>query len=209
MADTTKANVILIAPELAEQLESVAKVISVTPTVQNSKAYTIIINGLVAETFTYTSDSNATISEIISGLISAMSTSTLVNATNGITTLLLTAKTAGVDFTIVITANLAQTTTVDNYDGSNDLWTLLFADAIAEITDTDYSTDEEKAQRYYLAHMLTKHFSYGQAANLTSEKVGDVQINYGSNDGINDYKSTKYGNVFYALYLQHRRVRFI
>ena len=83
----------------ADQLTT-AKSVRVTPTVQNTAAYTITLNGTA---YTYTSDSSATAAEITAGL-KAIVTATGFTVTDNHGTLDISKATT---FAIVVTSNLA------------------------------------------------------------------------------------------------------
>jgi hypothetical protein len=82
----------------------VAQVETITPTAVNLTLYTVTVNGVA---YTYTSDGTATAAEIVTGFITAINGGQSAVTASGTTTLILTAATAGVSFTVTIGANLA------------------------------------------------------------------------------------------------------
>lgn len=91
----------------------VEQVTTITPTAVNSTDYIVTINGTP---YSYESDSSATVSEIVAGLLA------LINAdpaapcvATGSTTLILTALVAGAGFTVTLNANMTQAPTTLNY----------------------------------------------------------------------------------------------
>lgn len=90
--------------------DGTAQVATLTPTAVNSTQYWVDVNGVV---YSYVSDSSATATEIVTGFKTAMSADPLVNAT-GTTTLILTAKTAGLPFNVTADPNMAIVATQAN-----------------------------------------------------------------------------------------------
>ena len=90
----------------------IAQVDEVTvATVANSTDYTVTINGTA---FTYTSSTNATSGEIVSGLISAINGGSEPVTASGTTTLILTADVAGTAFSDSVSTNLSVSTITEN-----------------------------------------------------------------------------------------------
>lgn len=76
------------------------QIYDLTPTAGNVRVYTVTINGV---TFSYTSDSSATVAEIVTGLTTAINAgSEPVTATDGTTKLTLTSDVAGAYFTLEV-----------------------------------------------------------------------------------------------------------
>jgi len=84
----------------------VAQVETITPTNQDNFSYTVTINGVVS---TFTTTTGGTPTSITTGLAAAINAQVpaLPVVTSGTTTLILTAATAGVAFTIGVSAHLA------------------------------------------------------------------------------------------------------
>ena len=91
-----------------------AQVDTVVPTVLNSTLYTVTINGTI---FDYTSDIDATATEIVGGLVTAI-TGVGVTGTNVGDELILTADVAGTPFTVSTSAELSASTTTPNIVGA-------------------------------------------------------------------------------------------
>lgn len=97
----------------------VAQVETLTPTVQNSVLYRVSIDGVDYE---YTSDSDATASEIVAGLLALINGDTNCKMTaTGTTTLILTADNAGEAHTVSATGNLAIAHTTPNHGVVEDI----------------------------------------------------------------------------------------
>lgn len=89
-----------------------AKVVTVTPTAVNSATYTVTIKGTA---YQYIADSATTPAEIVTGLSAVVNAhSDCLAAATGTTTLILTAKVPGVDFSVSVGANLAAVVTTVN-----------------------------------------------------------------------------------------------
>ena len=148
---TSTSNVYKAASRFFEQSIAVDKIIigrrhipSVvyTPTVANDAVYTLKINGY---TVTYTSDSNATAAEIVTGLKAAISAETNITGITvgaATTTLDLSVTASGGDWsTYAVTSNLVGVngsvvetwgTTIDAVRAVNDEWFFLTADTRVE-----------------------------------------------------------------------------
>ena len=212
MANTTKANVLLIASNLAQKQSDEVTVSSV----ENDTLYTVTIN---SNAYTYTSDADATEAEIITGLTTAINAGAdLVTATDGTTKITLLAEYAGRAYTLVVDSNLATTSIAEESTLPDDVWILFLADVVLSIS-TDIVPEEyqELIQRYLLAHKLTEYSNTG-TSNTTGgpvkrERVGDVEREYGVSSGSTSaemaFGSTKYGLEFMRLYKKYRYVRFI
>lgn len=99
----------------------VAQIDTITPTAVNSTLYKVTIDGV---DYSYTSDSSATVSEIVAGLIALINADSAVAAiASGSSTLILTAKVAGAGFTTSINAspNMVLVLTTANHSIANDI----------------------------------------------------------------------------------------
>lgn len=87
---------------------------------QNNAVYTVTIDGVP---YTLTSDGTATEAEIHGGLLTLINADAACKATasGGTTDLVLTAKQAGIGFSVALTANLQQTATTANVGVQTDL----------------------------------------------------------------------------------------
>lgn len=107
---------------------AVAQVITFTPTVLDNTLYTVTINGTL---HSYTSDSDATASEIVAALIAAINggaQSSKVTA-SGTTTLIVTADNAGEPFTYESTVNLVSVVTTANNGIQEDILAVMAANS--------------------------------------------------------------------------------
>lgn len=98
---------------------------------------------------------------------------------------------------------------------SDDLFTLVLADAALEFTDDEFvdadSNDrEEIIQRYWVAHNLTllNRSSLGSGA-IKKEKVHHVEIEYSTVFNDSELLSTRYGAIFKKYYYKYRQLRVI
>ena len=101
-------------------------------------------------------------------------------------------------------------TAVDLPFAGDTLFSLILADAIIEITEERYDTEEERAQRYLIAHILTlaniDPENVDNDSNIIKAAVGDVQYERGSGSGTaleEFYAQTSYGLIFYQIWLRH------
>jgi len=94
--------------KIARHIALVAQVSTHTPNVssQTVQAFTVTINGTL---FSFTSDSDPTAAEVVTGLISLINAGTEPVTASGTTTLILTADNAGQPFTIANSANMPAT----------------------------------------------------------------------------------------------------
>ena len=211
MANTTKANVLLIAPELSTYISNVAQVYRISVnTVSNAQLYSITIN---SRTASYTSDATATAVEIVAGLISAIEANSILNAfvscLNALDgTFTITAKTAGTAYTISVSSKLTATSLTANYNGDG-LFNLILKDVEEEITTYTVNTEtQEKAQRYLMAHLLTVHYS-GIQGNVKSESVGRASVTYMGGDMFDPdmLSRTRYGAEFWRIWKRNRSLQ--
>jgi hypothetical protein len=79
---------------IGKRTAAVAQIVTMTPNVLNTQAYTVTINGIA---YTFTSSGSATAATIVTGLKAAITDTTVT--TSGSTTLIITANVAGTPFT--------------------------------------------------------------------------------------------------------------
>lgn len=217
MADTTKAKVLLLAPELTEYTENFKQVTSFfVSDVIDSEDYTITIN---STDFTINSGVSATAVSIAAALTAAVNAGAEpVTADdddeNG--SFLVMADVAGTPFTVRSDNNITHSDLVENWNGE-DIFDMMLADVILEVKESRYFNEEERAQRYLCAHLFTKIKEIkdnpnAAVAGLQREKVGDVEnwfglpmYEYAKGSG---YNTTKYGQVFIGI-KQRYSMRFI
>jgi len=93
----------------------------------------------------------------------------------------------------------------------DDLWTMILEDVALQVTYSAYGVNEERAQRYLAAHLLTLHLQAqsglaGASGGLTETKTGDVSAKYGNvMSALNDvsrYDMTSYGRQFKLIQMR-------
>ncbi len=89
---------------IGKRTTKVAQVVTVTPTAVNTFTYVVTINGVE---FQFISDADATVSEIVAGLIASINGGSEPVTASGTTTLILTSDVAGNSFSYILGANLA------------------------------------------------------------------------------------------------------
>ena len=91
--------------------------------------------------------------------------------------------------------------------GFDDLYELLAADVRAEITEAIYGSQQERAQRYMVAHLATLSgvslsVPPNAAGPIEVQKVGDVWATYKASaitDGVTRLDETRYGRIFTTI----------
>jgi len=88
-------------------------------------------------------------------------------------------------------------------DISDDTWTIILSDVSASVTYSIYGAQQERAQRYLAAHLLTLSIdsplrSSGASGPITSEKTSEVSVNYAQSKRKrqSQYDETSYGRIF-------------
>ncbi len=106
--------------KVGRRLSTVAQVKTFTPvtSTQAIQHYIVTLNGVV---FDFTSDSDPTAAEVVTGLIALINAGTEPVTASGTTTLILTADTAGIGFSATGSANLTGVATTANVGVSTDL----------------------------------------------------------------------------------------
>lgn len=87
---------------------------------------------------------------------------------------------------------------------NGDLVDLILADVASEVKSDVFGSKQEQGQRYLAAHYLSLADSGASGGNsgasgpVEMEKVGDVQVKYGSSNLMDAtrYDETKYGRLF-------------
>jgi len=82
-------------------------------------------------------------------------------------------------------------------------WTIILADVAAAVTYSIYGAQQERAQRYLAAHLLTLSAnvplrSPGASGPVTSEKTSEVGVSYAQSKSKRQtqYDETSYGRIF-------------
>lgn len=86
------------------------------------------------------------------------------------------------------------------------LWDILLEDAEDIINEDTFKAEINRAQRYFMAHMLTMHKDGNADAGVSSQAVGSVSVSYAT--PTNEYSKTRYGAIYYRIYLDNRRIKF-
>jgi len=217
MADTTKEKVLLLAPELTGVASNIKQVsFFFILDVIDSEDYTVTINSTDFTVNSGVSATAASIANLLTTAINAGAEPVTADDDDEDGSFLVTANVAGTAFTIEVDNNINASSISDNWNGE-ELFDMILADAILEIKESRYYNEEERAQRYLCAHLLTKvndikNNPNAYTAGLQREKVGDVENWYGlpmyeyaKGSG---YNTTKYGEVFVGI-KQRYSMRFI
>jgi len=82
-------------------------------------------------------------------------------------------------------------------------WNVIIADVITAVTYSIYGAQQERAQRYLAAHLLTLSAnvplrSPGASGPVTSEKTSEVGVSYAQSKSRRQtqYDETSYGRIF-------------
>lgn len=208
MSNTTKTNVLLIAPELVSKVNNTPlSVLFSIVTVADNTLYYIAVNGTQ---YSYTSGVGATAEQIASGLYDAILSTAVTKINNGNGTFLLTAANPPISFTYAFNDKISSTVVQESYPG-DDLFNLILADVILVCTEEMFGTEQERAQRYLTAHILTVSSDESNSAPLNAARwdiVGDVQYRTGASmimatPDQNIFSSTKYGEIYWDIYKRH------
>ena len=148
---------------------AIAQVVTTTPTnlAAGIKQYTQTINGV---SYTFTSDATPTAAEVVTGLIALINADTGCAATaSGTTTLILTAKVAGTEFTYSVNANLTAVLTTANtpYVG---LWALVSVNSSSASPITSVVT--VVANQWYRLRAVIKSDGTGVYVYVDNNYVG-------------------------------------
>lgn len=216
MANTTKERILAIAPELATKIQDVLKQQTiVVGTVADDTTYTININSISYEVV---SGTGATVEEIIAAFEVLLISIPDVAITFVGTTIYVTGTADAISFTIIVSDNLTLTTVQEAKD-NNTLFEIILEDVITQVTElapVRFEEEQERAQRYLAAHLLTLTNTDPDSGDLgkdfNKEYVGDVQYHYESRElrSMEEafFMRTPYGEIFYDIY-KRRYFRFI
>lgn len=151
---------------IGRRTAAVAQVITFTPTpVANATLYTVTINGTL---HSYTSDADATASEIVAGLLALINAGAQASkvTASGTTTLIVTSDTAGTPFTYASTANMVAVVTTANNGVVEDI------QAVQDENDDWYGlvlTSKVKAEILLAAGYIETQFKIFMAASEDSD----------------------------------------
>jgi hypothetical protein len=216
MANTTKERILAIAPELATKIQDVLKQQTiVVGTVADDTTYTININSISYEVV---SGTGATVEEIISAFEALLIDIPDVVITFVGTTIYVTGTPDAISFTAIVSDNLTLATVQEAKD-NNTLFEIILEDVITQVTElapVRFEEEQERAQRYLAAHLLTLTNIDPDSGDLgkdfNKEYVGDVQYHYESRElrSMEEafFMRTPYGEIFYDIY-KRRYFRFI
>jgi hypothetical protein len=177
----------IFATELMEQSPSpktfavskftaaVAQVDTITPSAVNNHAYKVTIDGV---DYTYTSDSSATVSEIVTGLLALINAdSNAACAATGTTTVILTAKVAGVGFTTSINAdaNMSLAHTTANHSIAQDIAaTQAVDDSWYGVLVTSHVTSDIQQVAAYVESQLKVYGTSSSDSGIISTSTTDL-----------------------------------
>lgn len=206
MATTTKENVLAIAPELASKVNSYNQQITLSfddPT--PGFEYVVAVAGIV---YSFSAVSTNTVEDVVAHFNNELTTAgfSCVSSENKLVV-------TGVDYTpfnyVVSTGvSAAEDVVAVNNDTR---FNLLLNDVELQVTEKDpfrFGVEQERAQRYLLAHLLTlatsgeddDSSSYG---DIKKETIGDISYTYATPSSYTTpeeyYNSTVYGRVFYSI----------
>ncbi len=154
---------------------AVAQVETITPTAVNSTAYKVTINGTE---YSYTSDADATVSEIVAGLIALINADTQRVTASGTTTLVLTADNAGEGFEVSVGSNLAIAHTTANVGIASDIlnyadldsdWYALLATATDDTTVREVARTIEAMQKIAVVRRTDSAIKTSSTTDIASE----------------------------------------
>jgi len=132
---------------IGKRLAKVAQVVTITPTPQDNFEYAVTLRGV---TYTYTSGTGESASDIVTGLNAAITASGI--AKSGTTTLILTSQVAGFGFSFAVGSNLSAVLTTPNQGVQEDILQIIDSSPVGDdwyallLTSRD-STDIELAAR--------------------------------------------------------------
>lgn len=220
MANTNKDNVLTLAPELTTFIQNTREIINITiNTAEDDRDYTITIDDI---DYTIDSGAGATVSSIATALKAKIDLASLgLNIVDNLDgTLAITSENSGIRFDINSDIDQYITVELDTIAGlGSNLLRLIMYDVQAECTYQIYKDEQERAQRYLAAHLLTVLYQISSGAssssstpsgNIIREKVGDVETWYSDagfsvklNGSEFDLMSTTYGRVFLGIQKRH------
>lgn len=217
MANTTKERVLLIAPELATKINNVYQKTQIAiVSFDEGLDFEIMVNDYTAF---FTSDSTTTKNDVLPILMDLLN-----NNLEGITAymegelLSLEGSDDHITFYVAVNATLSNTIITEGKDNDS-LFQLVLEDIIIQVTEEDpvrFREEQERAQRYLVAHLLTlinmDPNDLAFAKPIVKEYVGDVQYHYESRalKSMDEafFLTTPYGEVFYDIY-KRRYFRFL
>lgn len=216
MANTTKENVLLIAPELAVKINDILQQNSITISeVLADTEYKLILNEVEYSIISGNPTSEADILLALLGLIESLPE---ISAHISNTSIIIDGTAEFISFSLEVSDNLVNTINRGAKD-NNSLFELILTDVITQVTELDpvrFKEEQERAQRYLVAHLLTLINVDPNAGDITTpfnkEYVGDVQYHYDSmalrsmDEAF--FMRTPYGEVFYDIY-KRRYFRFL
>jgi len=217
MADTSKENILTIAPELTSFVSNTRQSTTLTvSTAQDSRDYTVAIDGVE---YSANSGVGATVISIATALYNAISAAALAHietVDNGDGTLTIRAYDAGIRFDINTDTDPFMSVSIDTAAQlGHNLLQLILEDVRQECQYARYRDEQERAQRYLAAHLLTVLYdtgisTSGTAGDIIREKVGDVETWYsdgGTSTSLStsdsDLKNSKYGRTFMSIRARH------
>lgn len=216
LENTTLERVLIIAPELRAKVTNIAQINDIEVfDAQYETEYTVTLNDIVIEIISPAEGESENLKEEIIQLIYDELEDEEVLIENNVSSIRLKAVEPGQAFYLSVSDNLTLNNVTSNYNGQ-ELFELLLEDVILQVTELNFKSEMERAQRYLLAHLLTltnvDSEEEPDASDIIQETVGDISYRYGSIDysKLDDifYGKTPYGVVFYEIMLR-RWFRFI
>ena len=198
MANTTVANVLAVAPDLASSY--VPQVSAITITAANLKA-TATVDGVAysANAAGATKTRTEIATELAQVINAALYTKLVAVAALEVVTL--TALLPGYGFTAVGTLNCTVATSVVN----SAVFELVLADVARQVSYDVYGPNQEEAQRYLAAHILVSMLPGDEGATsgaVKSEKVGGVSVSYSDSGNYVHADVTRYDTTVYGMRFQ-------
>ena len=87
-----------------------------------------------------------------------------------------------------------------------ELWDILWEDVEEQVNEDNMVGEVERCQRYFMAHLLTRHAEQTIAAGASSQTVDRVSVTYAN--PLDDLTLTRYGLLAREIWLRNRRIRY-
>lgn len=218
MSNTTKENVLLIASQLETFVRNTRQLVLLTVDIAaDSREYTVNVDNVPS---TVTSGVGATLETIRDLLLAKLISdySTIEFAASSTDKITASPKDSNTYVNIDSDTDLYITTTVEQIARRGELLFDLVLDDVAIVcTEEWFRTEQERAQRYLAAHILTVLKDAGfnpanarSAGDIIKERVDEVELWYSDGAannvvslGDSDLLSTPFGKVFLEIRSRH------
>lgn len=204
---TTKAEVLLIAPELSSVVNGTSQKTRVY--IQSLADNIIEINDTE---YIYDVQIDDTVEDIMIGLVALIAADPLAIVTT-VNTHVETDDTCYLDlrgvYNDVYTVSKPAVTLVTEEAVPTLLWDLFAADIDALVNAETFLAEISRGQRYLMAHMLTINSLNANQPALTSESTGDISLSYADPLAEELLSTTKYGRIYTGILFKNRRINFI